>query len=58
VGNVADMVEMVSAYVISIGKTEGHRPLGRPRRRLKYNIRTCLKERRSESMDWIQLGHD
>jgi hypothetical protein len=31
-------------YMISVGKTEGTRPLGKPRRRLEDNIKMDLKK--------------
>jgi len=41
-------------YKIFIGKPEGKRPLGRPRRRWQY-IRMDLREIRWEDVDWIHL---
>jgi hypothetical protein len=38
VGNVARMGEKRSAYRILVGKPEGKRPVGRPRRRWEDNI--------------------
>jgi hypothetical protein len=38
-----------------VGKPEGMRPLGRPRRRWEDNIKTDLQEVRCGSKDWIQL---
>jgi hypothetical protein len=38
-GHVARMGEKRNAYRISVGKPEGKRPMGRPRRRWVYNIR-------------------
>jgi hypothetical protein len=38
------MCEMRSVYKILVGKSEGKRPLGRPRRRWKDNIGMDLKE--------------
>jgi hypothetical protein len=38
-GNVARMGETRNAYRILVGKPEGKRPLGRPRRRLVDNIK-------------------
>jgi hypothetical protein len=38
-GHVARMGETRNAYKISVGKSEGKRPLGGPRRRLVDNIR-------------------
>jgi hypothetical protein len=36
--------EMRNAYKIFVGKSEGDRPLGRPRRRWEDNIRMDLRE--------------
>jgi hypothetical protein len=33
-----------NVYVLLVGKTEGKRSLGRPRRRCVYNIKTCLTD--------------
>jgi hypothetical protein len=41
-GYVARMVEKGDAYRLLIGKAEGKRLLGRPRRRLVYNIKMDL----------------
>jgi hypothetical protein len=41
-----------------VGKPEGKRPLGRPRRRWEDNIRMDLKEIAWESVDWIHLTQD
>jgi hypothetical protein len=38
------MREMRNAYRVSVGKPEGKRPLGKPRRRLEGNIRMNLRE--------------
>jgi hypothetical protein len=43
VGHVARMEEMRNAYIL-VGKPEGKRPLGRPRRRWKGNITIDLRE--------------
>jgi hypothetical protein len=45
-------------YRVLVGKPEGKRPLGRPRRRWKDNIKTDLQEVRFGSMDWIDLAQD
>jgi hypothetical protein len=42
-GYVARMEEMRNAYNTSVGKPEGKRPLGRPRRRWEDNIRIYEK---------------
>jgi hypothetical protein len=41
-----------------MGKTEGKRPLGRPRRRRVDNIRTDLGEVRWGDVNWIGLAQD
>jgi hypothetical protein len=43
-GHVARMGEKRRAYRILVGKPEGNRPLGRPRRRWEDNIRMDLRE--------------
>jgi len=42
--NVARMGLMRNVYNILVAKSEGKRPLGRPRRRWKYNVLMDLKE--------------
>jgi hypothetical protein len=39
-----------------VGKVEGTRPLGRPRRRWEDNIKMDLQEVDCEGMDWIELA--
>jgi hypothetical protein len=46
------------AYRASVGKPEGRRPLGRPRRRWEDNIKMDLREVGWEGADWIDLAHD
>jgi len=41
-----------------LGKCEGNRTLGRPRRRWEDNIKMDLKEVGCEGMDWIDLAQD
>jgi hypothetical protein len=41
-----------------VGKPEGKRPLGRPRRRWKYKIKMALQELGCGGMDWIELDQD
>jgi hypothetical protein len=43
-GHVARMVERRGAYRALVGKPEGRRPLGRPRRRWEDNIKMDLRE--------------
>jgi len=40
------------------GKPEGKRPLGRPRRRWKDNIKMDLQAAGCRGMDWIKLAED
>jgi hypothetical protein len=41
-----------------VGKPEGRRPLGRPRRRWEANIKMDLREIVWGGMDWIDLAQD
>jgi hypothetical protein len=45
-------------YRVLVGKPEGKRPLGRPRRRIVDNIRMDLQEVECAYMDWIGLAQD
>jgi hypothetical protein len=45
-----------NAYRISVGKQEGKRPLGRPRRVLKDNIKLDIRVIEWSGMDWIDLA--
>ena len=58
VGHVARMGEERGAYRVLVGKPEGKRPLGRPRRRWVGNIRMDLQEVGCGYMDWIRLAQD
>jgi hypothetical protein len=49
---------MRNAYGIMVGKSEGKRPLGRPRRKWEDNIKMDLREVASEGMDWMHLAQD
>jgi hypothetical protein len=52
------MGEMMNAYRLLVGKPEGRRPLGRPRRRWLDNIRMDVVEVGWGDVDWIGLGKD
>jgi hypothetical protein len=54
-GHVARIGEKRNAYRLLLGKTEGKRPLGRPRRRWVENIKMDLVEVGWGDMDWIGL---
>jgi len=45
-------------YRVLVGKLEGKRPLGRPRRRWENNIKMDLQEVGCGGMDWIELAQD
>jgi hypothetical protein len=47
-----------NAYRILVGKPEGKRPLGRPRRGWMDNIKMDLREIRWDGGDWIELAQD
>jgi transcription termination factor 2 len=57
-GRVARMGEERNVYRVVMGKPEGKRPPGRPRRRWKDEIRMDLREIGWGSVDWIQLAQD
>jgi hypothetical protein len=52
------MEEKRGAYRILVGRPEGRRPLGRPRRRWEDNIKMDLQEVGWVGMDWIELAQD
>jgi hypothetical protein len=54
-GHVAQMGEVRDAYIL-VGKPEGRRPLGRPRRRWKDNIKMDLGEIGFGDVEWINLA--
>ena len=57
-GHVARMGERRGVYRVFVGKPEGKRPLGRPRRRWEDNINMDLQEMGYGSVDWIELARD
>jgi hypothetical protein len=48
----------MNACRILVGKPEGKRPLGLPRRRWVVNIKIDLGEIGRDDMDWIDVAHD
>ena len=57
-GHVARMGEERVVHRVLVGKPEGRRPLGIPRRRWVDNIRMDLQEVGFGYMDWIGLAQD
>ena len=57
-GHVARMGEGRVVYRVWVGKTEGKRPLGRPRRRWEDNIKMDFQEVGCGVIDWIELARD
>jgi hypothetical protein len=57
-GHVARMGEGRGVYRILVGRTEGKRPLGRPRRKWEDNIKMNLREIGIDGANWIQLAQD
>ena len=57
-GHVVCMGEERVVYRVLVGKPEGRRPLGRPRRRWADNIRTDRQEVGCVYVDWIGLAQD
>jgi hypothetical protein len=51
-------MEKVNACRVLVGKAEGRRPLGRPRRRWVDNVRMNLREIGWGGMGWIDLAED
>jgi hypothetical protein len=50
--------EGIGIHTVLVGKPEGKRPLGRPRRRWEDNIKLHLREIRLEEANWIPLALD
>jgi hypothetical protein len=57
-GHVARIGEKRNVYRLLVGKPEGKRPLGRPRRSWIDNIKTDLLETELSVVDWIGLAQD
>jgi hypothetical protein len=56
--HVALMGEYRKVYKVLVGKPEGKRPPGRPRRRWEVGIRMDLREIGLGGVDWIRLAQD
>jgi hypothetical protein len=55
---VARIGEERKLYKVLVGKLEGKRSLGRPRRRWKDGIIINLREIGWEDVEWVQLAQD
>jgi hypothetical protein len=56
--HVSGMGEGRSVYRVLVGRPEGRRPLGRPRRRWEDNINIDLRETVIDGANWIRLAQD
>jgi len=57
-GTVVRKGEKRSVCSDMVGKPEGKRPLGRPRRRWECSIKIDLQEVGGRGIDWIDLAQD
>ena len=57
-GHVARMGEGRGVHRVLVGKPEGKRPLGRPRRRWEDNIKMDLQEVGRSCGNWLELSQD
>jgi hypothetical protein len=57
-GHVARMGEDRDVHRVLVGKPEGKRPLGRPRRGWEDNIKMDLQEVGGGREDWMELARD
>jgi hypothetical protein len=48
----------IGVHRVLVGKPEGKRPLGRPRRRWEDNIKIDLQEVERGRGDWMELARD
>ena len=58
IGHVARMEQSRNAYRVLVGKPEGNRPLGRPRRRWEDDIKMDLREVGCDPGEWKDLAED
>jgi hypothetical protein len=57
-GHVKRMGEGRGVYRVLVGRPEGKRPLGRPRRMWEDNIKMDLSEIGIDGANWIRLAQD
>jgi hypothetical protein len=55
---ISQIGETRNAYTILVGKPEGKRPPGRPRRKWMDNIEIDLREIGWDGIDWIDLAQN
>jgi hypothetical protein len=51
-------MEMINAYTILVGKSEGKRPRGRHRRRWEDNSKMDFMKIGMKCVDWLHLAQD
>jgi hypothetical protein len=56
--NAAHVGDIRNAYQVLVGKPEGRKLFGRPRRTLEDNIKMDIKEIWCDGVDWIHLAQD
>jgi hypothetical protein len=56
--HVARIGEGRGVYRVLVGRSEGKRPLGRPRRSWENNIKMDLRETGIDEANWIHLARD
>ena len=57
-GHVARMGEERGVHRVLVGKPEGKKPSGRPRRSREDNIKMDLQKVGGDRADWMELAHD
>jgi hypothetical protein len=57
-GHLARRGERRGVYRVLVGKSEGKRPLGRPRNRWEDNMKFDFQEAGCGNVDWIELAQD
>ena len=57
-GHVARMGKRRDVCRVLVGKPEGNRPFGRPRRRWEHNIKMDLQDVGCGVIDWTELAQD
>jgi hypothetical protein len=57
-GHAAHMGKERGVYTVLVGRSEGKKPLGRPRRRWEDNIKMDIREMGIDGANWIWLAQD